>query len=377
MRQKLVIHAATFLLLVFVVDRVFASILAAGFARTRTGEMGGLVNAALSAQAEVVAVGSSRAWRHYDTAVLSAALGLSSYNAGCDGQGTPYVRGLVDLLVRTHVPRLLIIDAEPTLLTDEQRFLDRATVLAPFLERSEVVRDILYARGFFEPLKYLSHSFRYNGKPLAILKNLYTAQDSHQGFNPLDRELDTTALPVPEPLIDAIRAPNPDLLRMLEETIAEARQAGSRIVLVTGPRWSQEGQDDAAYAEVRAAITSIAARQGVPYIRITLETDPVFRDSRLFADRAHLNRVGARLFTKRLVERLSPQGSWKIPFLSEVVACIRDGVGPGLLQSWRGNCDTGDGLDRETRRFDAVLVLDHGIEAPMSPSSGAASRSPG
>jgi len=51
-------------------------------------------------------------------------------------------------------------------------------------------------------------------------------------------------------------------------------------------------------------ITDLGAKLGVPHVIMTTETAPVFRDASLYADSAHLNRRGARLYSELLVDQL-------------------------------------------------------------------------
>jgi hypothetical protein len=296
-----------FLAAVVLLDRSLYLLLAAGFQRIEVGETGGMVNRALHVEADMVVLGSSRAWRHYDTALLGNAFHTTAYNAGCDGQGLPYIRGVVDLLLHSsHPPRFLLIDVDPEQLCNLFAERERATVLAPFIDQSSVVRQIIYERGPLEPIKYLSWSFRYNSKILPILRRLGDRDKTNCGYNPVYGTMDPTALarPALPKTVGQLKQPDLAAVGMLRDTIRESKAVGVRVFLVTSPRYRGETAEDLTTVELRSRLERLAIEEQVSYIRITEGTDDVFRQSDLFADRSHLNWRGASVFTEWLIEKL-------------------------------------------------------------------------
>ncbi len=303
--------AIAFLGFLIVLDRGLYVALDAAFRRTQTGEMtGGMVNRALAERADAVVLGSSRAWHHMDSAVLSERLGLSVYNAGCDGQGMPYVRGVADLLLRTCPPRLFIINIDGRTLVMSPDDYDRIATLSPFIDESPVVREMIHRRGTFEPLKYaLSRSFRFNGKVLGIFKNLMETNTLVGGFSPLDRQFNPDTAQVEALRIEAgtSGAPpenDPFLKQLLVEVIESAKRSGVDVVLATGPRWTPDGRLDPVRKRLLSEVTDLGAKRGVPHVIMTTENTPVLRDATLYADTAHLNRRGARLYSELLADQL-------------------------------------------------------------------------
>lgn len=309
MHKRGVLTIVAFLILVVTVDRMLAALLDAGFRRIEIGQTGGMVNRALRSEADVIVLGSSRAWRHYDTTVLGDALGRSVYNAGCDGQGIPYMRGLVDLVLKRHTPELFIINIDANMLAERDRHLGRIPVLAPFMDESEVVREMIYRRAPFERLKYLSRSYRYNGKVAAILANHGRRDPSVNGYLPIEGCMDPTAPVDNEPASELAALPEADpyFVELLRAMIRQAHDAGARVVLVTGPRWFGDGRIDPGRRHLISVVDAIASEEGVPYFKLTIEQEPVFQDPALYVNTSHLNRQGAALFSEMLGARL---GDW-------------------------------------------------------------------
>ena len=311
MPRSMWLRMILFVMAAVVADRILGLALAAGFQRIEVGETGGMVNAALRSEADVVVVGSSRAWRHYDTDVLARAFGRSVYNAGCDGQGPPYVRGLLDLMMRRRAPRVVIVEADDRFLARFAGSYDHVTVLAPFLDDSPVVRDLIYRRGPLERLKYLSSSFRYNSRILPILANLGVKPTTQAGFAPLERTMAPAATPVgdgsPRAPSDAVRV-DAEYVELLRATLRSARTAGARVLLAASPRWDVPGGQAAGGSSDTTAVRRLAVEEGVPYVVISASNTPALRDPSLFADAAHLNRLGARVFTEALIEQFDREG---------------------------------------------------------------------
>lgn len=311
-RRRLRVHGllmvAGFFLLVTGLDRGLSLLLDTVFQRVEVGVFGGIVNHARQARADVVVLGSSRAWHHYDTAILRDRLGTTVYNAGCDGQGLPYMRGVMDLILQDYRPALFIIDVDAHLVRPSNPYLDRAVVLAPFMDESEVIRELIYSRGPFEWMKYLSRLFRYNSRALAILRDAGRPNHSDAGFEPVD-EVMFAASELPDaPPTWAHLPPEPRDLELLREMIQVARAAGSRVLLVRSPRYHRDETGASADSLLLAGIRRVAEEEQVPYLVISSENTPKLRDTLLFVDPGHLNRRGARIFTAALTDRLDRMG---------------------------------------------------------------------
>jgi hypothetical protein len=300
MSRRHILSIIGFVMLAVAADRITATLLHAGFREIEVGQTGGMVNRVLSTRADVIVLGSSRAWRHFDSTVLIDVLGRSVFNAGCDGQGIPYMRGILDLMLDRHTPELVIINVDANMLADRARHMGRLPVLAPFMDESDVIRDMIYARARFERLKYLSRSYRYNGKVPAILLNRGRSDPSVHGFVPVDGRM-SPWVPVEDdrPLPELPHA-DPYLTELFQAMIRQAREAGSHVVLVTGPRWTHDGRVNPDRRRLMAEAGRIAREEGVPYFELTTETFPVFTDAALYVNPSHLNREGAALFSRQL-----------------------------------------------------------------------------
>lgn len=315
---KYTVKLLLFIAVLIVCDRALFFLMDQSFRTIETGDLGGFVNKVRRVKAEVVILGSSRAKHQYDTEILKSTFKTSVYNAGCDGQRIPYVFGMVDLLLKDYTPKLLIIDVDPTSLCFAQDKYDSVAILAPFIDESEAIRRILYSRSPLEPIKYLSRSFRYNSKPLAILKNINAKDSSIFGYVPIRRIL----VPSSKTEIELTRPVNhwyadQGLVQLLHEIIQQATLKGVKIILSNSPRWRSDSKVDPMQIPLMNFLRGIALQEKIPYLSITQENSSAFHDASLFADPAHLNERGAKIFTNILAQWIICNNYYKIPTAQE------------------------------------------------------------
>ena len=298
-----------FLLLTLLVDRGLHILLQKGLERIETGQIsGGRVNQARRTAAEVVILGSSRAMHHYNPIILEKYLHRSVYNAGSDGMGLNYCLGLMDLLLKNYTPFLFIINVDgESISIDNQRYLSRIKILAPFMDESDTVRQLIYDLDIYERIKYyMSKSYRFNGKALPIIKNMFKKDNTIKGFAPLNKTANLNLLNKKQDEIDQEKCllSHYNML-MLRELIQHAKAAGSQVVMVNSPVWNEEFSGPPYYQRLLNYLELQANCQNIPYISINQENTPIFRNSALFADKNHLNVVGAKMFSEILAHKLT------------------------------------------------------------------------
>ena len=307
-------HLAIFLLCVVVIDLGTSSVLWSLFRRTDTGERGGLSNFALSRDADVLVLGSSRAQFQIMPSVIRQRLGLRALNAGLKGHDFLYSAALYDLWLRRHPsPRAVV------LTVDVESFLRRPTeavaaqVLAPYIGESDVLREILYSDGPQKRLEYLSRSYRYNGKVLVIAKNFFRHTDaSFDGFvaregtlSSGDRSIIKNALDQEAPALVYAQEPFWDMkLRMLRDIGVRALRQHTLVLLVHAPLYGQDLAAHEIWIERMRAL--VAATPGVQFEDLCEQGRPGrFPNPRdLFWDVNHLNAQGARIFSNLIADEL-------------------------------------------------------------------------
>lgn len=298
-----------FILLCIALDRMIGFGLGKLYERTMTGDTVGVLNFALTRDPDILIFGSSRARHHIDPAILSHRLSMSVFNAGLDGQDLLYAMMLFDLWKRSHAPPYAIVlhvDAESFLRREEE--LEKTSIFSYYVDKSDLVRRIVFMRSRYEPLKFLSSSYRFNGKFLSILKNqLAVANEHSDGYIGLSGHLERYD-PSPTQIEAARRTAAepfwPDKVRYFSEFAAYCIRNKTRLFLVHSPRLKE---DPVAYATWTGNLSRLlTSYPQVEFIDISEQTHPEVFAGRtdLYRDASHLNISGAALFSQLLATAL-------------------------------------------------------------------------
>jgi hypothetical protein len=270
--------------------------LAALLPHVHAGQQVGVINNAIDAEADVVILGSSHAMRGFDDEELTRVLGARVHNAGLDGRGVLFARGMLALITERHAPKLVVLDMT---FADKQR--SNAYSFAPFYGRSPTVDALLVEGDWRERVKLVSRSFRMNSVALAILANLF-AEHREWGFEPALGSLAPTARRDAYPQRPPAR-PEPFVEETLIALIVDARAHGARVVFTESPTYG-----DPRPADVRALYQRVATLLDVPILELSDEEMASFGPEQ-FKDRGHLNREGAERFTALIGQRLRSEFS--------------------------------------------------------------------
>lgn len=265
--------------------------LAALLPHVYAGQQVGVINNAIDAEADVVILGSSHAMRGFDDEALTRTLGLRVHNAGLDGRGVLFARGMLALITQRHPPKFVVLDMT---FADKQR--SNAYAFAPFYGRSPTVDALLVEGDWRERVKLVSRSFRMNSVALAILANLFVERRAW-GFEPATGSLAPTARRDDHPERPPAH-PDPFVEQNLMALVEDARAHGARVVFTESPTYG-----DPRPADVRAMYQRVAERLGVPILALSEDEMASFGPEQ-FKDRGHLNRAGAERFSALIGERL-------------------------------------------------------------------------
>lgn len=273
-------------------DRVVGMALDHLHPRVRVGATLGAATKARQAEADLLILGSSTALRHYDDEFLTDKLGVRVFNAGADGRGLLYARGILAIAGEVKRPKIVLFDL--CTFSNEDATVK---ILAPYYGHNATL-DRLLTPDWRSRVKLLSSSYRYNGAVLALLANIDKPAPKW-GFEPLNRWMPADAKPTaPRETVD------PKLESRIADLINDAHALGATVVLVRGPNW---GDTNLNAADV-ARFQSVAKRLGAPFIDLSAANTPELQRASLYADLGHLNREGAAIFSRLVADSLSRLG---------------------------------------------------------------------
>jgi hypothetical protein len=298
-----------FAILIVALDQTIGFVLKRLYLRTTSGEAGGLINCALRHDPDVLVLGSSRAKHHVSPAILRARLSASVFNAGINGQDFLYAIMLLDLWTRSHAPpKAILLHVDLQSLSRSENELDRTSVFSAYFGESERVRSILLTRGKYEWLKYLSSSYRFNGKVLPIIKNLASRPDeAFDGYIGLEGSLAPGSAPVTHSGNGSNWESVPfwDLkLGYLDELARYCKANGTRLLLFHSPIFQEDPAALAAWSTRLSALH--LSQEGIEFLDLAERTRELLAGRPyLFKDNFHLNSKGAEIFSTILADEIA------------------------------------------------------------------------
>ena len=244
------------------------------------------------ATAECIIVGSSRADHHYNSVLIEDSLGISTYNAGMDGQTLPYISCAVNAICRREpFPRLIVLEMhyEGMRVSED----DRVIKLKPYFNSDPYCREVIMdVCGKSERYKCLSAMYRYNGYPLRILNAFFSEQDKMQGYAPLD---DRYHHPL-QYSIDSTRYEiDPKTLEIFDRTVEIIRNKGCKLIVVISPKYIEYIYP--------SPIQKICEERNILFLDNS-GLGEFMKNEVYFKDVNHLNAHGADVYTQYFIQQL-------------------------------------------------------------------------
>lgn len=280
------------LALVLLADLLLGGGLLALQRRSHQGDVsGGFANGVRAARPEVLLLGSSRAQAAFDDREFSRRLGKRCFNGAVGGRGLFHARGLLALVNAEAPPETVVLDA--SWFEDER---ERASILAPFWGESAPLDEVLSGGSWTARLKLASRLYRMQGRLPTTLRHL-GSEPPESGFRPKNKRM--RERPLKRDANRRIVEPGREYEQQLRALVLDAREHGNRLVFTETPSWGQPLP--------RSILTiweRVSEDEGVPFLRLQVETRPELEHATLFADPSHLNSEGAAIATRLLAEAL-------------------------------------------------------------------------
>lgn len=248
---------------------------------------------------DILVMGSSRAFRHYNPDIITDSLGMSCFNCGVDGAGIldNYCRW--KMISLRYIPKKIIYEFHVDFdLYYDQDNMKYFNTMRAFYNR-EGVDSVYWAVDPLLKVKMASMMFRDNSHfPRAIMDAIHPSHViPENGFLPecLDMPSDllnrylTKGYDCPIQKFDSLK------LLYLEKLIQEV--GSNRLVFVISPRCF--GLDQACYQP----IIDLCDKYNIPFYDFANDQRYI-RNYQYFKDQIHLNCNGADVFSRDLAHRL-------------------------------------------------------------------------
>ena len=245
-----------------------------------------------NANEDIIMMGSSRCHHHFVPSIISDTMKMSCYNAGCDGNGIIYQYGLLQLMLRSHKPKIIIYDFFPEYdisKNDNLKYLDN---LKPYVHES-CINDIFKDFGFYERIKTYSSFYVFNSKfvqlikdvkaPFVLTSNGYLANNKVMNYEPLYNVADYD--------IDSLK------LQYWNKFIKTCRDNEIDLVITFSPFYKTIEWKDTKFINNLCNTNRISF---LNYYGMGYMND----EEKCYQDPAHLNDLGARKFSSQFASDL-------------------------------------------------------------------------
>ena len=264
-----------------------------------------------SIDADLLVMGSSTAWVHYDPHIMDSILSLNSYNLGINASNVK--RQIVRVEVYRHYqkkkPSLLIMN----FCCIGNWFLDNGVSREqyfPYLV-NPFMRKLIKEQEYFSKGELYVPMYRYAGAS-DVVRNAFGEDNSvtrkkecwYKGYYwGMPPEWDGSKLAE----IDTLRFdPNQEVVDRFDSFLSELRKDGINVVFVTSPMYMEATNKIVNLSEFYDFRNHFSEKYGIPVLDYLC--DSLFYDTAYFYNATHLNKTGAELFTTKLCHDLDSLG---------------------------------------------------------------------
>ncbi len=301
--RSFVLKAGLFLLMLVMLDRVLGLGLDYVSSHITAGEAGRDNYISDSVAADVLIMGSSKAFRHYNAQMMTDSLGLSCYNCGEGACGILLAYSRLLMIGGRQYPKHIIYEITPIydyLIYDEsQRALGR---LKLHYGRIHAIDSLLWQVDATQRYKMCSLLYRHNSSCMLDLTTYFLKsqeQTAVRGFLPFEGSFDPMKTQVNAPVqYDRSMGYRYDSLKIKYfHRFLDLAQAHSSVTFVVSPVWY--GQDTL----VMEFVKDVCKKRAIPLLDFSNDSKYVHQD-KYYSDGIHLNALGADEFTRDLINQL-------------------------------------------------------------------------
>ncbi|MEI6883247.1 MAG: hypothetical protein WCO02_02065 [Bacteroidota bacterium] len=298
-----------FIIILFLIDMTLGTTARFIFFTQKSGKFYRISYLFNKADGDVFIFGSSRSSHHYNPGILDKCLAINSFNVGAQGQQILYQSTIQKILLKNRKPKLLILDINPDWLYKSQDAYDNLRELRPFwFKFPEVIGPTLTLQSKLQKIWLFSRSYQYNSTIVHILYYMIKPQKDQKGYVPLLHKMKPDEYSFQRG-IDSIKFIHPKELEFdpifensFRNFLTLAMSRNIAVIMVCSPDILYK---EIEYNQSKERILQISKSYGIPFLDFS--EDPYFlTHHEFFNDTHHLNDLGAKIFSRRLCERLRP-----------------------------------------------------------------------
>ena len=255
-----------------------------------------------STRAEFLIFGSSTANHHYDTRIFENRMHTSVYNTGRDGNTIFYNYAIFQSIQKRYVPKIAILDFNVGEFRYMEDSYDRISSLLPYYENHPEIRSIVQLKSRYEKFKLLSKIYPFNSLLFSIgvgNTNYNKTRDiinDKEGYIPLNYVWNK---PVSTDTSVADYELDHNKINIFKSFVMECIAHEIQLFIIISPRFLQYSKDPS--IEI---VRKIAGDFNQPFFDFSKDT-LFWQHPEYFADKVHLNDVGAHIFSNKVIDKIS------------------------------------------------------------------------
>lgn len=251
---------------------------------------------------DLLIIGSSRAWAHYDTRIIDSALLTNSYNLGRDGKCIDISAFVYQMYIKygNRKPKTLLVDVFDRTLSLDGPY--NRELFFPYLFNSDIwnkihsTHELSLADRYVPMLKYYRHIKEATSK----FHSDYVTYKGYYGFDAKWNGSILSGVDSIQFLYDSTAAD------IMDSLLLSCKIDGVNVVLVHSPIYFKYSELVHDSVRMRMIYNEYAHKYNIPFLDYSREK--ICYDTNFFYNAMHLNRMGAETFTRMLVHDLDSMG---------------------------------------------------------------------
>lgn len=257
--------------------------------------------------ADIVIYGSSRAFRHVDPKIMADSLEVPVYNLGVNGHSfrTEYFRHY--LLLKNCIKPKLIIQTLDVVTFEKASDLYNQDQFLPYMLNNKEIE--VHEYNGFTKLDYKIPMLRYFGKKealLEVLKLILFKSSNHpvrtNGYAGQELTWTNDLSKARSDLGTMTIVSDPSIINLFEDYLEDCRKLKIPIVFVYTPEYIDGQKFITNRSDIFKIYKMLSEKYNIPFFDYSRDSISYHRE--LFYNTGHLNKTGAEIFTRKLIDDL-------------------------------------------------------------------------
>ncbi|MGN6533005.1 MAG: hypothetical protein ACTHK0_14785 [Ginsengibacter sp.] len=291
-----------FLLILFVLDFVFGSILATLYSKQKPGDIYRVSYSMDSTKQDILVFGASRANHHYVPEIFQKRMNLSCYNTGSDGQIILYNYAILKSFLQRYSPKRAILDFSRDEFDVEQKSYDRLSALIPYYKTHPEIQKIINLRSPYEKYKMISRIYPYNSLIFSIIMGSMKSHEERKRTNEQNGYIPFFTIcnkPLGTDTGYGIKNLDINKISAFESFVKDCKKSNVKLYVIISPLFIK-------YLHENPSVNIVKSfAQKYQFAVFNFTNDSLFYNNNLFSgDGTHLNDKGARFFTNLVIDSI-------------------------------------------------------------------------